>query len=234
MLAVTAAADGSGTAFAPAVLTGNNRYQFVWCPTWRPLEVALNKDNSRNSITCYMRGVSEHISIQTNNSTSWKWRRICFTVKGIQTFLTNKTNTDHLFTSQGISRAVIQHYNDDMGNVISELLFDGTRNVDWNDPMIAKTTSTQVSVLYDKTVLINSGQEGVMRDYRRWHGMNKNLVYDDEESGPNDDKGTGYSTLGRQGMGDYYIIDYFVANSTASSLDTLSFNSSAKLYWHEK
>lgn len=234
MLPVTSNPDGTAPSNGPAVLSGPNSYQLVWCPTWRLQEISLNKENSRNDITCYMRGLKEHISISTNNSTSWKWRRICFTVKGLKSQLSIASNVDHLFTSQGYVRLIVQHWNDDMGNSINSILFEGTANVDWNDVMTAKTSSTRVKVMYDKTRVINSGSEGVMRDYKIWHPMNKNLVYDDDESGPNNEITSGYSTIGRQGMGDYYVIDYIRANSTSSSLDTMTFGPEATLYWHEK
>lgn len=234
MLPVTAGPDGSGPSNGPAILTGGNTYQLVWCATRRYMELTLNNTDARNDITCYMRGLKEHVAISTNNATSWKWRRICFTIKGLQADLAVKSNVDSLFTSQGWVRYIGQHYNDDMGNSINTILFEGTAGNDWNDVMTAKVSSTRVTPKYDKVRVINSGSEGVMRDFKMWHPMNKNLVYDDDENGPNSELTSGYSTLGKAGMGDYYVIDFFRANSTSSSADTLSFGPEATIYWHEK
>ncbi|QCX29376.1 capsid protein [Plant associated genomovirus 4] len=234
MQPVVTTASGSTPVAGPATLLGNQSYQFIWCATRRLMETSLNFTPHRNSINCYMRGLKEHISITTNNSTSWKWRRICFTVKGFRGLLGVITNADSLFTSAGWIRLLAQHNNDDMGNILNGILFDGAAQVDWNDVMTAKTSSTRVKVMYDKTVTINSGVEGVMRDYRRWYPMNKTLTYDDDENGPNSQTSTGYSTVGRAGMGDYYVVDYIRANTTASDEDTMTFSPEATLYWHEK
>lgn len=234
MLPVGASASGGAPASGPITMQGNQNYQLVWCATRRLMENSLNFTPHRNSIACFMRGLKERISITTNNSTSWKWRRICFTVKGFRGMLGVPSNVDSLFTSQGWVRLLAQHHNDDMGNTINSILFEGTGQVDWIDTMTAKTSSTRVKVMSDHTVTINSGVEGVMRDYKRWYPMNKTLVYDDDESGPNSQVSSGYSSQGRQGMGDYYVVDYFKANTTASDADLLTFSPEATLYWHEK
>lgn len=234
MLPVGASASGGSPASGPITMLGNQNYQLVWCATRRLMENSLNFTPHRNSIACFMRGLKERISITTNNSTSWKWRRICFTVKGFRGMLGVPSNVDSLFTSQGWVRLLAQHHNDDMGNTINSILFEGTGQVDWIDTMTAKTSSTRVKVMSDQTVTINSGVEGVMRDYKRWYPMNKTLVYDDDESGPNSQVSSGYSSQGRQGMGDYYVVDYFKANTTASDQDLLTFSPEATLYWHEK
>lgn len=234
MMPVGASASGANPASGLITLQGNQSYQLVWCATRRFMEKDSNFLPHRNSTTCFMRGLKEHIAITTNNSTSWKWRRICFTIKGLGAILGVKTNVDSLFTSQGWVRLLAQHWNDDMGNNINGILFEGAAQIDWFDVMTAKTSSTRVKVMYDKTITINSGVEGVMRDYKHWYPMNKNLTYDDDENGPNSIVTPGYSTLGRQGMGDYYVIDFFRANTTASDQDTMTFSPEATLYWHEK
>lgn len=234
MLPVGASASGASPVAGPITMQGNQNYQLVWCATRRLMENTLNFTPHRNSIACYMRGLKERIAITTNNSTSWKWRRICFTVKGFRGLLGVQSNVDSLFTSQGWVRLLAQHHNDDMGNTLNSILFEGAAQVDWIDAMTAKTSSTRVKVMSDRTVVINSGEEGVMRDYKRWYPMNKTLVYDDDENGPNNLTSSGYSSQGRQGMGDYYVVDYFRANTTASDADTMTFSPEATLYWHEK
>lgn len=63
--------------------------------------------------------------------------------------------------------------------------------------------------------------------------MNKNLTYDDDENG-GDLQSNFLSTLGKRGMGDYWVIDIFGAAPGATAGSTLVFAPEASLYWHEK
>lgn len=231
MAAIKAGPNNENPTLGAFVVDGTVNLQMVWCPTARFIDDQDNSPHSRNSASVYMRGLKEHIIISTNNSTSWRWRRICFTAKGL--YQGKGSNSDFIYTSSGVGRLLNQHNNDTLGNLVNAVVFEGNQNQDWTDIFTAKTSSNRVKIMYDKTFTINSSSEGVIRDYKFWHAMNKTLVYDDEEAGK-DDTTSGYSTLGRQGMGDYYVIDYIRANTTASAADTISFSPASTLYWHEK
>jgi len=217
-------------AFLQAVTgTVKNTFIFPWCCTARDM-TNTSEMTDRNTQTVYMRGLKERIEIQTNSGVPWQWRRICFTRKAGQ--LTSSTTfAPFLFTSNGYVR------------VVNELpatqpfvgdLFDGKQLVDWNDYFAAKVNTNLVTLKYDKTISIQSGNaSGVLRSYSRWHSMNSNLTYADEEAGA-DEATLPYSTLGRKGMGDYYIVDIFQSGGGATTNDILSFNPQATLYWHEK
>jgi len=106
---------------------------------------------------------------------------------------------------------------------------------DYINVMTAKTDNSDVTIKYDKTVTIASGnQEGVQRNHKRYHPMNKTLVYETLEQGEqvNIDN---MSTPGKPGMGDYYVVDFFQARYL-SQADTgdLIFDPRSTLYWHEK
>lgn len=108
-------------------------------------------------------------------------------------------------------------------------------NIDYINVITAKTDNTDVTIKYDKTVTIASGNEaGVQRNYRRYHAMNKTLVYDSLEQG-NQTIYAARSTESKPGMGDYYVVDFFQARylSQADEGD-LVFDPRATLYWHEK
>lgn len=231
MASTVAGANNENPTVGPFVIGGNINLQMVWCATARILDDDDHSRHVRNSTSCYMRGLKEHITMQTNNSTSWRWRRICFTAKGL--YQAKGSNSDNIFTTNGYGRLMNQHANDTLGNLVNAVLFEGVLNVDFIDVFTAKTSSSRVKVMYDKTFTINSSSEGVIRDYKFWFPMNKNLVYDDDEQGK-DDSTSGYSTLGRQGMGDYYVIDYIKANTTASADDLITITPATTLYWHEK
>jgi len=63
--------------------------------------------------------------------------------------------------------------------------------------------------------------------------MNKNLVYDDDESGDNETTNY-YSVDSRAGMGDYYIYDIITPGAGGVASDQILLTSNASLYWHEK
>ncbi|ANC51596.1 capsid protein [sheep associated gemycircularvirus 1] len=106
---------------------------------------------------------------------------------------------------------------------------------DYINVMTAKTDNTEVTIKYDKTVTIASGNEaGVQRNYRRYHPMNKTLVYDSLEQGSNSNYDS-MSTEAKPGMGDYYVVDFFQARYLADADDgNLIFDPRATLYWHER
>jgi len=112
---------------------------------------------------------------------------------------------------------------------------DSVTTTDWINVMTAKTDNTEVNIKYDKTVSLASGnEEGIQRNYRRYHPMEKTLYYDSFESG-NDTAYFPTSTGSKMGMGDYYVVDFFQARygSDAES-GNLIFDPRATIYWHEK
>jgi hypothetical protein len=111
----------------------------------------------------------------------------------------------------------------------------GGNGRDWNNFFTAPLDPTRISVQYDKTISIQSGnQAGRNVVYNRWHPMNKNLVYDDDENGQETEP-SGNSTRGKPGMGDYYVIDMFTSGTPISTETSgMSFSPEATLYWHEK
>ncbi|ASH99146.1 capsid protein [Giant panda associated gemycircularvirus] len=238
---VTAAAPSGGTTFStnPSILVGNQQYILPWVCTARDLSNASGGANiiinrsERTSTVCYMRGLAENIRIQTTNGMPWMWRRVCFTLKGDYLFNLS-TSTALLFneTAPGGMRRSVTNWAG-IGS-LPELIFRGTANVDWNDYYSAPLDTSRIKVMYDRVRTIAAGnEEGCTRTYKQWHSMNKNLVYDDEERGDGE-VGANFSTQGRQGMGDYYVVDFFLARTGSTSSDQLSFNPEASLYWHEK
>lgn len=240
---VTASAPFGSTTFtnSTAVLVGGNTYIFPWVATARDNTIGTTPGNvfnaaDRTATTCFMRGLKERIQIQTSSGMPWQWRRICFTMKGDDITLLNESGYKlQLETSNGWARVVSNTgVASNLYNAIAPLLFKGASGVDWNNLFNAKIDNTRVSIKYDKTTPIRSGNaSGMMKEYIRWHPMNKNLVYDDDENGEKEDEAI-YSVDGRQGMGDYYVIDIIAAGTGATSTDQLSFNPSATLYWHER
>lgn len=227
-----------------AVLEGTTLYVMPFCATARPGTGSNGVQGSpldnamRTSTTCFMRGLKENIEVITNNGRAWQWRRICFTLRG--EFLTGAVSTGYrldTLTGNGNVRLLNSWGNgftDAHLASLADILFKGTQLTDWTDPFTAPVDTKRVGLKYDRTRIIQSGNEqGVLRKFKIWHPMNKNLVYADEENG--DDEITNkYSVDAKPGMGDYFVVDIIKAGLGGTTTDRMAFTPQASLYWHEK
>lgn len=220
---------------------------FLFTPT--SMDLGNNAANTvanngvRTSSTCFLRGFSEHLRFQTSSPQPWLWRRVCFTTKGDDFRSAYSTDTptimpyDKLLVSTGWQRAWINMNINNSPNTISALvnhLFRGTKSIDWNDYVTAAVDTGRVTVKYDKTTTLASGNSnGIIREKKLWHPMNANILYDDTESGMGYN-GQPWSTDSKAGMGDYYIMDFFQVGTGGTTSDILQIQSSSTIYWHEK
>lgn len=239
---ISAATPSGSSTFTtgPAVLNADNIYVLPWIATARPALIngilAAPLDlATRTSSTCFMRGLKETITISTNSGAPWMWRRICFKFKGDDL----NAYVDHNFTwwratsTQGVVRNLTSAYASPSALAALKLwIFEGSEGFDWVDMFNAKTDPKRISVCYDKCRTFNAGNaSGVIRNMRMWHPMNKNLTYNDDESAQ-EQVTQPYSVTSKDGMGDFYVVDFFRGIGTAT--DLLSLSIEAKLYWHEK
>lgn len=250
----TSSTQVGGTTYgsAPAVITGGSNAQncaaFLWCATARDATVSSAGGPTtkyamagRSATSCYMVGLAEKIEIQCNTGMPWQWRRICFTMKGVSLVPAATGSgtqfSDFLETSNGYMRVMNQvNGNPSLDPMYSLFgaLFKGQVNSDWQDPMIAPTDNSRLTIKYDKVTSLASGNEdGFIRSYKRWHPMNKTLVYNDDELGGGM-LSNFKSAFGKAGMGDYYVVDIFRARQGSATTDQLSVCPEATLYWHEK
>lgn len=231
-----------------AVITGGladtTAATFLWCSTARDNTTALNGSAgtkfslaARTASACYMVGLSEKIEIQCNTGMPWQWRRICFTSKGGSLVPQTTSFTSASETSGGYARMMNQIAGNPALNpqyLLYTIIMKGQVGTDWVDPITAPTDNSRVTIKYDKTITLSSGNEdGFIRTYKRWHPMGKTLVYDDDELGGGTNPGI-YSVDGKAGMGDYYVVDIFRARQGSTASDQLSVRPQATLYWHEK
>lgn len=208
----------------------NNITAFAWCATARDRVSSLGDNNAvsvRSSDLTYMRGLKERMTIMTDSQMSWRWRRICFTVKG-QIGL----GVVVLQTSGGYARLMRPLSATEYNNMRS-FLFRGAIGNDNLTPMNAKVDTNRVTLKSDVTRVLNS-QNDAGRFFRtnNWYPMNHNLLYSNDETGEGS-TGDEFSTTGRAGMGDYYIVDLF-ESVTADTASHLRVEPQATLYWHEK
>ena len=246
-----AGAQTGGTTYGsdvPAIVTGgqgvNGAATFLWCATARDNTTSNSNGRgtlfdmaTRTTTSPYMVGLKESIEIQVSTGMPWQWRRICFTVKGSLGLTQSSSFGLSSETSAGYVRVLNQVPGDQgtgQGYILFERLFKGQNTVDWNDVMTAKVDQTRVTLKYDKTTSLASGNEdGFIRKYNRWHDMHKTLVYNDDELG-GATNAQSFSTAGKAGMGDYYVMDLFRARTGSTTSDQLSFRPESTLYWHER
>lgn len=133
-------------------------------------------------------------------------------------------------------------------NDIQGWIFRGQQNVDWIDPIYAPKDTLNFKFYYDKVHLIRSGNaSGTIKQYTMWHPMRKNLKYADGEVGGDElvrappagatDYGAEssfFSTTGKIGMGDYYVLDIYSPGANAAIGSPINVLPEATLYWHEK
>lgn len=237
---------------SPLYVEGSTGAWVLWCPTAYDFTLGqggspsvVNQAN-RTATTCYMRGLKERIRIATSSGVPWFHRRICFTNRGptpFRTIPTGETPTINNFVyfdgSNGVERLLLNQYKNASPNAIAGqqgVLFRGQQGVDWDDPLIAKVDTARVIVKYDRSFCYRSGNaNGTIKDVGVWHPMNKNLVYDDDESGDIELSGGSYWSVGNaHGMGDYYVLDIITAGTGATATDVLQFRVNSTMYWHEK
>nr|QTE03624.1 MAG: capsid protein [Gemycircularvirus] len=239
----------SAVSQSPAYVPGNTTGKFLFVVTAQDLTdfngnptLRVNQA-ARTATTCYMRGFSEHLRIQTSSGLPWFHRRICFTAKNRDFFSTQVGDSPSvayqpfLETSNGMQRIMFNQVGVGLANTnlaIETYLFRGVVGKDWADPLIAPLDNTRVDVKFDKTWTYRSGnQVGTVKELKLWHPMNKNLVYDDDESGAN--QTTSYTSVqDKRGMGDYYIYDIFSPGTGGTVNDLIAIVPSSSLYWHEK
>jgi hypothetical protein len=217
--------------------------QTLWIATARDSDDAAGTPGTvkeqavRTAQTVFWRGVKETIRLETSSSAPWQWRRICFTFKGTELFAGADTDpgTAPFFreTSNGYMRLWRGMDTPQIGQV-NDYVFKGSALADWSSVITAQTDPLRVTVKYDKVRVIRSGNEsGTIKTYKLWHGMNKNLVYDEDEIG-DQETSTALSVNAKAGMGDYYIMDIFSPILGAGNADQLAIRSDTQVYWHEK
>lgn len=226
----------NGISFPATTPAYSTAHAVIWSPTYREYMSGSNDSlHSRRSQSPFYKGLSERIRIKTSNSSPWLWRRVVFEMKGeladeIQMHIKsgNQYRRGLTLLSDGSALG-----NSSQG-LINAKLFAGTVGVDWNDLMLAKPDRNAVTVHYDRTVHLKSGNDsGIIRDVKMWHPMNKTLHYAYDEQGSYD---TSYirAAGGKAGMGDVYVYDLFQPHTFDVDGGSMEFNPNSIIYWHEK
>lgn len=231
----------------PVVINGGTGGWFYWSPTARDLDTVAGQPNtvsqeaSRTATSVFFRGLNERLEIQTSSAVPWKWRRIIFWTKSKE-FLASSSGATFdyrgwLETSAGVARPFINSFlnaNNSQQALQSSLIFAGTEGQDWSDILVAKVDTRRVDLVSDKTIIINSGNDtGVFRKHHRWYGMNKSVVYDDDQIG-DEESTSAFSVTDKRGAGNLIVFDIMRPHASGTSSDLLRIDAESTVYWHEK
>jgi len=206
---------------------------FLFCPTYR-IGGPANEVTLRNTSDVYMKGYRELLSVTPNSGINWKWRRIVFETKGTRPDPAGVS----ILTSDGYKR-LWKLLPDATFAGITDSLFEGKENKDWSNSFMGKVDTNNYTVRYDKTVVLKSGNDNAHEhNFRHYFPFNRRFVYDDDENGLSEDN-RGWAVQGKAGMGDVFILDYFVdvggvTPGGEEPGDVLYLRSQSTLYWHEK
>lgn len=226
---------------------------YIWSPTMRLKRTdaaSLPSDATREKDVCYPVGVSETMRFSTDTSATWLWRRICFSMYGVEQFDAGSSEgglpnrylpANDASTVNGVYRATLQIQASQpaapqqtlIRNNLMELLFRGRENVDWFNSFTAKVDTNRVTLWYDRTTRLSSGNDNVhLSTQKRWHPIRRTLIYDSDEVGKQ--QLTAYqSAANKRSMGDYYIMDMFMS-ANPDGEDNLSWATDSVYYWHER
>lgn len=242
---------------SPLTIAGSPSGNTLGLIHFRPTSMDLNDNNTapnsivnqavRTASVCYMKGFAENMRIETSTGNPWFHRRICITTRdsdfiGRQPADPSGTERDYIAsgsieTSNGWQRLASNAMIDTMSSTTAvwlAIMFKGGQGVDWDDFITAPVDTTRVELKFDKTWVYRSGNErGVLKERKIYHPMNKNLYYDDDESGAGETT-RNYSVVDKRGMGDYHIFDFFSQGSSGSTSDLLKIRFTSTMYWHEK
>lgn len=219
----------------------------LWCSTARTgdsdpgIVGTVVEKATRTAQSCFIRGLRERVTIATSSGDAWVWRRIVFRMKGTRFLEVGQDNLPprELYFrngTDGYARLVTDWFGTTASSTVFAILFKGTEGDDWPTarPEMAKVDTSRVSLMYDKTIRVASGNaSGVERTYNMWHSPNKNLIYNDDEAGTTE-VFSHFSTESNRGCGDMYVMDIIKPADFAATDARIRFTPQSALYWHER
>lgn len=216
--------------------SGGAIHRFLWPVTARTTTNFSSNPSkaTRTNKNCYIRGFKEIHHLETATSMCWQWRRIVFSVKALSRH-TTAAGQVAFNINNGYMRGTRPVPTGSFRDAIEAILFQGKSQIDWLTSMVAPIHTSGVTLHSDVTRNIQSRNSGggYMKTIKIWTPINKNLIYNDTEDGPNMIPSQ-WSVDDKQGMGDLYVYDLFRPGLGAIAADVLDWRPNATLYWHER
>jgi len=220
---------------------------------WSPTALLLSSPNvsstaARSAHTVFWRGIQENISLKTDTSDPFTWRRIVVELDtpppdSVVPFAKYVSRSDDpafggVPAQPSLGMFGVHSYfrtgvllTDTENSALQDALFRGVRDIDWVDATLA-SVDRQYRVLYDKTRVYRSPNDaGTIRRQKLWHPLNRNCEYEDAERGAVT-AGAEFPTLSRHGLKNIFVWDQF--NTLPSGTMVIQLQYVSKRYWHEK
>jgi len=222
---------------------------YLWCPTYMPLEEQEQTRQSRNKPDIYFRGCVDRWLLNTNDTefNTWTHRRIVFWSNERYDFAANIQSS---VSSDTFFRPLNKQFPLDGAEAqeLMEVIFQGTRGIDYTSWNTAAVDTRRVRLVYQKTNVMRPDNAQTIQ--RRWTNkmfVNKTIKYDDEETGghdrdpgPSSFAGSPWSVTNSKSPGNLYILDMFmlgVAGASDAELAGTVFPQvglDSIVYWHER
>lgn len=231
--------------------TYGRNHVMIYSPYKRWLTSSGSQINAQRTATrIYAKGVREVLTLVPTDSSTWWWRRIVFAFKGQ---LGPATAFNRVTAAQVNPNDVTYRWQYDLSgdptasatdntkvlDAIYNTVFKGVYGTDWTNVQAAKTDTSRVTVMSDSRLTLSSGnEEAKPRIVKRYHPVNKTIVFDDDENATTITP-QNYATATKQGIGDVYILDFFTcpvpaSTGTGTANSQLGIAIENTTYWHEK
>lgn len=224
----------SGIRGQPYVVPGASFHAALWCPSYREYNNSTNSAaRARRSV--FLKGLAEKMRFETPGASAFEFRRIVFSTPQRVLLAAGAPSTDQppVIVEGGANR-YWRAWGDGQTNVdYLDLVFSGARQIDWLNPMTAKTDTRRVKILSDRRFKIASGnQNATVKEMRFYTPLNRNITYDDDENGGLYTT-SGWAQYAVEGtMQNVYVLTLTMTVGTTDQ--TPSVDSEATLYWHER
>lgn len=230
--------SGAGTPSSIEVIAAATSYGFLYCPTARRFEDTQNDMSDRNRQYTFARGYKEVSTLKVQGGIPWRRRRIAFSIKGLPSQLLSIASSfiPGFFYKFDSTVGVVRQMAllpSAQRTALQTILFKGSFNEDWLDPMLAKVDTQRVTLHSDTITSLNPGNSnGTVRVLKQWYPLNKTLCYQDDEDGSSTTVNE-FSTQSKVGMGDFFIYDIY-ESVLVDPAQKLQINQEGTYYWHEK
>lgn len=210
---------------------------FLFCPSFRERAEDVtgeteDANGARTAESTYVRGIKEKIFVTINGGSPLRWRRIIYSTKDRASGVTSGSYQAQI--AGGIRVRPMQVQNPASVTALGLQIMTGNQGQDYLTLLSGKTDPHKVLVHHDSTRILNpENATGYAREHDFWTPINKTLIYDDNEFGE-DETSSPWSTLGRLGLGNIFILDIFDIALTTTPATTFQFIPATTYYWHEK
>lgn len=217
----------------------NNFYSGIWCPTYRMYDSTDKVATARNARNVYWKGLSEKIRIEAGSQAPIEFRRIVFSTPDRILLSSSASSSDQ--PSIGVEPSTNRYWRttgdgamnlDYLGGV-----FEGSRTLDWLNPMTAKTDTKRIKVYSDKRYKISSGTTSPgVKEMKFYDGFNKSMTYDDDEVGGlmATNGWAEYSRFGTQQNVYVLVLMMGVGNNATAQDSNAWIDYESTVYWHER